>query len=450
MNRISKKFGKKGNTVPLKQMNPMKTSKPNKFAWKKSPLAKRAAATPQHLSKINAHRKELLRCCAKLASCEDILAKFDVAIHATGLVGEHRNAKLIFLAVITCMFERPVSIAVKGSSSGGKNTLASAVLSFFPPDAYCELTGMSDKALAYFSRPLKNRVLFISELAGLSSGDGQVFLRNLLSEGFIKYEVTVGKGTRLVEIEGPTGLIITTTDIKLYHDDETRLFSVEVSDTPQQNGKVFLSIGAQEETGVHVSRKPGPEWHALMQWIATMPLVVVNPYGGSIAKLLPVKAPPRLRRDVKAMFALVRAHALLHQKNRKKQADGAVIATLADYKAVRALVKDIVAQGIDAGVAKGVRRTVEAVTKLLKKAPHVSAGQIAAKLNLHKGNVSRHTKAAIEDGYLRNLQESKGKTAQYVLGDPMPMDTDVLPSATAVAKEYRNTMAEKVVAAGKA
>jgi len=173
------------------------------------------------------------------------------------------------------------------------------------------------------------------------------------------------------------------------------------------------------------------------------PILVVNPYAGSITKFLPLNAPARLRRDVKALFALVRAHALLHQKTRKRQVDGAIIATLADYKAVRALVKDIVAQGIDAGVSKGVRRVVEAVTKLSKNCPHVSTAALVVELNLHKTNVGRHTKAAIEGGYLRNLQDAKAKTAQYVLGDPMPLDTNVLPSAKAVLSEYRRRAEEK-------
>jgi hypothetical protein len=162
------------------------------------------------------------------------LAKFDEAVHAIGLVGEHRNARLIFLAIISRLFDRPVSVVVKGSSSGGKNTLVSAVLKFFSSDAYYEMTGMSKTALAYFSEPLKNRVLVISEAAGLQGQDGNVFLRNLLSEGFLKYCVTVGKKAVTVEIEGPTGAIITTTDLELYHDDETRLFSVDVVETPAQ------------------------------------------------------------------------------------------------------------------------------------------------------------------------------------------------------------------------
>ena len=49
----------------------------------------------------------------------------------------------------------------------------------------------------------------------------------------------------MVELEGPTGLILTTTHVKLYPDDETRMFSVDVADTRNQTRKVLNAIGAQ-------------------------------------------------------------------------------------------------------------------------------------------------------------------------------------------------------------
>lgn len=402
-----------------------------------------ASATPQQAPLNKQQRNKLFQCCAELAKSDDILARFDEAIRAIGLAGERRNAKLLFLASVTRLFDRPVSVAVKGSSSGGKNTLVSGVLKFFPPEAFYELTGMSDKALAYFSVPLRNRMLVVAEAAGLQGNDGLVFLRCLLSEGFLKYEVTVGKTTKPVQTDGPTGVIITTTDLKLYHDDETRLLSIDIADTPDQNRKVFDLIGKQEESGIRQMGKPGPEWLAFMRWIAAKPRLVVNPYAPSITSLVPTNAPPRLRRDLKAMFGLLNAHALLHQKTRKKRADGAIIATLADYRAVRALTKDILAEGADAAVSGPVRKVVDAVAKLIRtnKAPHVSGVDLAAELGVHSSTITRSIKPALEAGYLRNLQEGK-RTAQYVIGDPMPADAGVLPSAKAVAKAFRNKNAK--------
>ena len=53
---------------------------------------------------------------------------------------------------------------------------------------------------------------------------------------------------------------------------------------------------------------------------------------------------------------LIRAHALLHQATRLKDESGRVVATLDDYRAVHALVADLVAEGIDATVKAGGAR----------------------------------------------------------------------------------------------
>ena len=46
---------------------------------------------------------------------------------------------------------------------------------------------------------------------------------------------------------------------------------------------------------------------------------------------------------------------------------------------------------------------------------------------------------------MRNLQEGK-RTAQYVIGEAMPEDAGVLPTAKAVAKEFRTSERKKVKA----
>jgi hypothetical protein len=58
----------------------------------------------------------------------------------------------------------------------------------------------------------------------------------------------------------------------------------------------------------------------------------------------------RLRRDFGTVLALVRAHALLHQANRARDAEGRIVATLTDYGVIRELVADLLAEGVEASV----------------------------------------------------------------------------------------------------
>ena len=143
----------------------------------------------------------------------------------------------------------------------------------------------------------------------------------------------------------------------------------------------------------------------------------------------------RLRRDFTTILTLVKAHALLHQASRQKDDAGRVIATVEDYAVIRALVSDLVAAGVDATVPSETRETVAAVTELVASGQsEVSQTALRTALSLDKGTVSRRVAVALERGYLRNLEERKGRPARLVLGDPLPADLELLPSATEVLR----------------
>lgn len=100
--------------------------------------------------------------------------------------------------------------------------------------------------------------------------------------------------------------------------------------------------------------------------------------------MIPVVA-VRLRRDFALVRSLVFAHAILHQTSRPRDEKGRVVATLVDYQAVRALIGEIVSQGIGATVSDDIRETVAAVQAALKADPEaatVKRVQVQAKLGL--------------------------------------------------------------------
>jgi 5S rRNA maturation endonuclease (ribonuclease M5) len=117
-----------------------------------------------------------------------ILDRFVAELHRAGVVGETRAAKLLYLALTSRLLQRPVSLAVKGPSSGGKSYTVERVCEFFPQDAYYALTAMSERALAYSTEPLRHRFLVLYEAAGLESDFASYLVRSLLSEGRLRYE----------------------------------------------------------------------------------------------------------------------------------------------------------------------------------------------------------------------------------------------------------------------
>jgi hypothetical protein len=265
--------------------------------------------------------REAWSTCEQLVLAPDILALFAKEI-GRRVAGEARIMKLLYLALTSRLLERPVSVAVKGPSSGGKTFLTEQVLSSFPQGAYHALTAMSEKALAYSEEPIKHRFLVFFEAEGMASDFATYLIRSLLSEGRLRYEfvekTAEGLKVRLIEREGPTGLIVTTTALTLHHENETRLLSLTVTDTREQTRDVLEALAEEERE----ETDPEP-WLALQEWLASTAASrrVTIPYAKTLARMVPPVA-VRLRRDFGAVLNLIRAHAVLHQASREKDDRG--------------------------------------------------------------------------------------------------------------------------------
>jgi hypothetical protein len=362
----------------------------------------------------------------------DILGRFADDLAKAGLVGEDRNAKVLFLALTTRLFARPVSVAVKGVSSGGKSFTVEIVLRFLPAEGYWSRTAMSERALAYSDEDFRHRHLVIYEAAGMTSDFGSYLIRSLLSEGRIDYELPEktrdGMKPRVIRKDGPTGLIVTTTATKLHPENETRLLSLSVKDTPQHTTAIMRAL-AREEIGVAVDYD---RWRAFQKWLEIGERRVAVPFADRLAELIPPIA-VRLRRDFSTLKSLIQAHALLHRERRERDDEGRIVATIGDYAAVRELIADLFAEGVDATVSDAVRETVGAVRALGKE--EVSLGEIEKALKLDKGTVSRRVRVAVSLGYLVNNEAQKGRRARIALGDPMPGKTEVLPYPDRLANQ---------------
>jgi hypothetical protein len=83
-----------------------------------------------------AERAEAWEKCSGIAVKSNILDEFASELSKIGLIGERRAAKLAYLAVTSRLLDNPVSVAVKGPSSGGKSFVVESTLKFFPPQAF--------------------------------------------------------------------------------------------------------------------------------------------------------------------------------------------------------------------------------------------------------------------------------------------------------------------------
>lgn len=405
-----------------------------------------------------AREREAWAKCAKLAQAPRILDRVARAL-ANRVAGEARVVKLLYLALTTRFLKRPVSCAVKGPSSAGKSYLTARALDFFPSSAYYALSAMSEHALAYSNESLVHRFLVLYEAAALRKEFATYLLRSLLSEGRVRYETVQktqeGMKPRLIEREGPTGLLVTTTLINIDPETETRLLSIPVSDARDQTKAVIRQL-AQKASGT--SRGPALDltpWHALQEWLQGAEHQVKIPYAKALGdSILPVAV--RLRRDVEAIFSLIQAHAILHQASRERDKEGSIIATHEDYAVVRDLVADLVSEGAEATVSVTMRETVGAVENLCgeeEEEDGVTVRALAGALKLDRSATWRRVRAALTAGYIDNLEERKGRPYRLVPGEPLPKEVEILPPPEALeGGETRRPCTEgrKKAAQGKA
>jgi len=292
---------------------------------------------------------------------------------------------------------------------------------------------MSERGLVYTNEDLHHRMLVLYEANAIATGRGAYLLRTLLSEGVLRYEVVErtreGCKTRLIEREGPTGLIVTTTETGLDPELETRLMSLTVTDTAAQTKAVMQALARSRSSSDAVAVDYA-RWHNFQQWLTAGERRVVVPFAEKLAELVLAIA-VRQRRDFGALLTLICSHALLHHASRDRDRTGAIVATTVDYAAVRELVADVFAEGIEAMVSTTVRETVDAISALNKH--EVSLRELAAKLTLDKSAASRRLRQATELGYLVNRETRSGRPARIALGDALPVEVQVLPAPDQLA-----------------
>jgi len=397
--------------------------------------------------RISEEAREAWEKARELLEAPSILDEFVNLCRQRGLVGEERNAKLLYLAFNSRLLKlpvKPVSVCVKGPSSAGKNYLVENILQAFPDSAYYYLTSMSQRALAYSEEPLAHRMLVVCEDAGLDTDFATYLLRSLLSEGHLHYETvektSEGLKSRLMKREGPTGVILTTTRASLQLDIETRMLSLTVRDDPDQTKGIFRAW-AERCNNPRTDDSDLERWHALQRWLELAGVrEFYIPYAHTLAELASPKA-VRLRRDFGVVLSLIGTHAILHQSQRERDERGRVVVTTKDYRIVHGLVIDTISEGVQASVSDSTRETVQAVKELGQDGEEpVKVSEVAKHLRLDHSAAWRRVHVAIQKDYLVNLEDRPYCPTRLVLGDPLPEEEAILPSPEALEAAWRKDM----------
>lgn len=298
---------------------------------------------------------------------------------------------------------------------------------------------MSRRFLFYTEQEFSHRFVVVPEWASIKDDEELVaMLRTLLSEGRLIHGTVEGEGkrkARQIEKAGPTGLLVTTTEGFVGAEMETRCLSLSTDDSPEQTRRVFdVFADLEEETETAVDFET---WHEFQDWIAAHgESRVVIPFIREPGALMPSDA-TRLRRDFVSLLCPIRAHAILYQRQRRRDARGRTVAELdGDYEPVRLLVGPLIAEGVEASVPDKTREAVEAVRALIDEGEiHPSPKTISDRLGVGRSATYDRIRDGLRRGYLVNESGKSERARKLTTGADLPgAGDDFLPSAEAIVR----------------
>ena len=399
----------------------------------------------------------------ELAQAPDLMDRVVQQVQAMGVVNERELIVLIYIAATSRVLDHPLNVLAKGASSSGKSFTTTNTLELIGPDFVNHLTSSSALSLVYDDRPLAHTILFINEANQLQSDENSTFamlVRSLISEGRIVHQTTVedpdsptGRRVERIVREGPISLILTTTG-ELHAENETRMLSFQISESHDQTRAVIANL-ALRATGTAAVRDDLSVWHEFQQWIALGPRDAVVPFAPQITSGIPPLM-VRFRRDVGSLFSFIKASAILHQAQRQVDAQGRVVATVADYALAYPIFTKVMAQSSGKSVPDNVREVVKLIAeragsaatrpskgKFQRTAPAgpgsevvISSQQIGTATGIGKSAAYRAVIAALDLGFLTNNETRPGKPFRLTLKQGVDeAGPPLLPDPKTIAQE---------------
>lgn len=296
-----------------------------------------------------------------------LIERIQADIEAAGVAGEEDLRLTLYLIGTSRLLPRPLAAIVQGQSSSGKSYPIEKVVGMFPPEAVVNATQMTPQS--FFHMPtgsLSHRWVVAGERSRLENDDraeATRALREMLSAGRLSKMMPVKEGgeivTRMIEQEGPIAYIESTTLSRVFEEDANRCIMLSTDERRSQTVRVMrlhamLASGKREmDTRMIVARH-----HAMQRLLERQPIVI--PFAERLAELLEVFADRvECRRAYPMLLALVQASALLHQRQRKADQDGRLIAEPFDYGLAVRLLSGPLARTIGESLSDPARRFLD-------------------------------------------------------------------------------------------
>jgi hypothetical protein len=281
----------------------------------------------------------------------DLMDEIRAGIGACGLACDLDPAMIVYLSMTSRLLDDPLSVFAQGPSSTGKTFIGRVVAGMMPPEEVIDVQDVTPQVLYYMGDQLQHRCLLQGEWCRSDeqseNGIRTQAMRQLISDQRItKLFTNTESGKPVSEkatTEGPVAVYATSTlsMSKIFEEDENRFLFIHTDETKEAT-RLVLERQAETAAGIGQASEAKIEWirarhRAMQREIRRQAAPVVVPFANQLKRRFPTDQ-PRRRRDFMKLLGLVKACALLHHRQRSRDAEGRIVAQLEDYRHVHGLL----------------------------------------------------------------------------------------------------------------
>jgi len=298
-----------------------------------------------------------------------LIDRIGADIEAVGVAGEDDLRLFLYLIGTSRLLPRPLAAIVQGQSSSGKSYTVDKVAGLFPPESVVLATQMTPQALFHMPNgSLSHRWVVAGERSRIENDDtaeATRALREMLSGGRLSKLMPTKVAGEIVTVrleqEGPIAYVESTTLSRVFEEDANRCIMLSTDERRVQTKTIMRRLALVASGKVQTEGPRIVARHHAIQRLLERRIVVV-PFAERLAEVLEVFADRvECRRAYPTLLSVVQASALLHQRQRKTDQDGRLIAEPADYGIAARLLSGPLARTIGESLSDPARRFLDRV-----------------------------------------------------------------------------------------
>jgi DNA primase len=287
--------------------------------------------------------------CREFLGKPNLIKRLNDLIGQAGVVGEEMNR--IFLFGIASSHKMPETLhaLIQGSSGSGKTHLLARVSNFIPKEGKKSFTRVTEGSLYnYGLYDLSHQLICIEDLDGMKE-EAQLAFRELQSKGVIISSTSSKDENGNVNayervVYGPIASMACTTKGEVYEDNMSRCFLIAVDESHEQTLRI-IEYQNKKSAGLIDEKRETQITEFLQHCIRILkPYQVINPYADKVH--LPEEA-HKIRRLNGLYQAFVKQITLLHQYQRKTDAQGRLISEKEDLQVAAEIMFESIVLKVD-------------------------------------------------------------------------------------------------------